>query len=62
MSKVKDAFRRVSWWGFLSFLIMVVALVVGIVAVVSHSYFGLAVAGLILGFAIYFVLVSFRDE
>lgn len=57
MNKIKEAFRGVSWWGFLSFLLMVAA-------VVAFTFFSgsfqLAVVLLLL--ACWTMLASFRDE
>lgn len=57
LGKIKDSFRRVSWWGFTSFLLV-------IVAAVAFTFFAgtfqLAVVLVLL--AIWAMLASFRDE
>ena len=57
LSNIKGAFRRVSWWGFLSVLLMAVAVVAFVFFAES---FKLAVVLLLI--AIWTMLASFRDE
>lgn len=57
MEKLKEAFRGVSWWGFLSFLLIVVAAVA--FAFFANSFKIAVVLALV---AIWSMLASFRDE